>query len=98
MKLDFSDYPISGRGYATRPMAFLDIVPGKMLQAIIELSLIETGSRAARERWQKTQVRNLLTHAAQRSAFWRNRVGAKRADLSGLPVLTRTELKQQVET
>jgi phenylacetate-coenzyme A ligase PaaK-like adenylate-forming protein len=98
MKLDFSDYPISGRGYATRPMAFLDIVPGKMLQAIIELSLIETGSPAARERWQKAQLRNLLTHAAQRSAFWRNRVGAKRADLSGLPVLTRTELKQQVET
>jgi phenylacetate-CoA ligase len=99
MKFDFSKYPISGQGYSARPMAFLDIVPGKLLGGILELTLIETASRAARERWQKTQLRNLLAHAAQRSAFWRDRLGAKRADtkLSVLPILSRADVRQQVE-
>jgi phenylacetate-CoA ligase len=99
MKFDFFDYPISGQGYSKRPMAFLDIVPGKTLGGIIELALIETGSRVARERWQQAQLRNLLAHAAQRSAFWRNRLGPKGADseLGALPILARTELRQQVE-
>jgi hypothetical protein len=41
-----------------------------------------------------------LAHAAQRSAFWRNRLGPKPADseLGALPILTRIELRQQVET
>jgi phenylacetate-coenzyme A ligase PaaK-like adenylate-forming protein len=100
MKFDFSNYPIAGRGYAERPMAFLDIVPGKILGGIVELALIETGNRAARERWQKTQLRNLLTHASQRSSFWRNRLGPRPADsrLDAVAILTRTELRRQVET
>jgi phenylacetate-CoA ligase len=99
MKVDFSKYPISSRGYSERPMAFLDIGPSKVFGGIFELALIETGSRTARAQWQKTQLRNLLAHATQRSSFWRNRVGAKRSDskLSALPILTRTDVKQQVE-
>jgi phenylacetate-coenzyme A ligase PaaK-like adenylate-forming protein len=79
-------------------MAFLDIVPGKSLGAIVELAVIETGSAAARERWQRAQLRNLLTHATQRSSFWRGRIGAKQSDrkLGALPILTRTEVKEQV--
>jgi len=65
MKLNFSKYPISGEAYSKRPMAFLDIVPGKILGGILELALIETGNRAARERWQKAQLRNLLAHASK---------------------------------
>ncbi len=99
MKFDFSNYPVSGRGYAERPMAFLDIVPGKILGGIVELALIETGNRVARERWQRTQFRNLLNHASQRSAFWRHRLGPRRsqAGLGDLPILTRAEVRQQVE-
>src|SRR5271169_160285 len=99
MKFDFSNYPISGQGYSKRPMAFLDIVPGKILGGIVELALIETGDRVARERWQKAQLRNLLAHAIQRSAFWRNRLGPKDSDtkLGALPILTRTDVRQQVE-
>ncbi len=99
MKFDFSKYPISSQGYSKRPMAFLDIVPGKILGGIAELALIETGDRAAREQWQQVQLRNLLAHAAQRSAFWRNRLGSKLSDakLGALPILTRTDLKRQVE-
>ena len=100
MKFDFSDYPISGEAYSKRPMAFLDIVPGKVLGGIVELALIETGDRGARERWQKAQLRNLLAHASKRSAFWRNRLGSEPASsrLAALAILTRTELRQQVET
>src|SRR6516165_4585422 len=99
MKFNFSNYPIGGQGYSKRPMAFLDIVPGKLLGGIVELALIETGNRVARERWQRAQLRNLLAHAAQRSAFWRNRLGPKPADskLGALPILTRVELRRQVE-
>jgi phenylacetate-coenzyme A ligase PaaK-like adenylate-forming protein len=98
MKLDFSQYPVSGRGYSERPMAFLDIAPGKILGGIVELALIETGSSAARARWHKTQLRNLLAHASQRSSFWRGRIGAKQSGskLGALPVLTRAEVRQQV--
>ena len=98
MKFNFSEYPINGQGYAERPMAFLDIVPGKILGGIVELALIETGNRAARAQWQRTQLRNLLAHATQRSSFWRNRVGAKGSEskLGTLPILTRTDVKQQV--
>jgi len=99
MKLDFSKYPVRGRGYAEGPMTFLDIVPGKILGGIVELALIETGSRVARERWQKTQLRNLLAHASQRSSFWRNRLGTKQSEtkLAALPILTRADVRQQVE-
>jgi phenylacetate-coenzyme A ligase PaaK-like adenylate-forming protein len=99
MKFDFSKYPINSRAYSERPMAFLDIGPSKILGGIIELALIETGNRAARERWQKAQLRNLLTHASQRSSFWRNRIGTQRPDskLAALPILTRAELRQQIE-
>jgi phenylacetate-CoA ligase len=99
MKFDFSNCPLSARAYAERPMAFLDIVPGKILGGMVELALIETGSRVARERWQKAQLRNLLTHATQRSSFWRKRLAARAPDtkLSSLPILTRADLKHQVE-
>jgi len=96
MKFDFSKYRIYDRGYAERPMAFLDLVPAKLLAGIFELALIETGNRAARDQWQKTQLRNLLAHATQRSGFWRSRLGANRPDLEALSILTRMELRQQV--
>src|SRR3954469_12925374 len=99
MKFDFSKYPVSNRGYSEKPMTFLDIGAGKFFGGIFELILIETGSRHARAEWQKAQLRNLLTHATQRSGFWRGRVAGKRPDgkLGALPVLTRTDLRQQVE-
>ena len=54
----------------------------------------------ARENWQAAQLRNLLAHAAQRSSFWRQRIGPRKnyADvrLSSLPALTRADLRQQV--
>ena len=44
---------------------------------MIDLIMIETGKRKARENWQQAQLRNLLRHAHERSSFWRKRIGAK---------------------
>src|SRR5713226_9134046 len=98
MKFDFSAYPVSSQAYSERPMLFLDAGPSAALTAVLELSLIETGNRAGRERWQKAQLRNLLTRATQRSGFWRSRLGMRPVDgkLSTLPILTRMDVKQQV--
>ena len=78
----------------------LDIVPGQIVGGIVELALIETGNRGAHEQWQKDQLRNLLAHSGQRSAFWRNRLGPKPAEskFDALLILTRNELRQKVES
>ncbi len=80
-------------------MTILDPEPRAILSAITEIALIETGSRSALERWQQIQLRNLVNHATQRSAFWRARIGGRKAsdfDLAALPILTRQDLRTQV--
>jgi len=82
-------------------MSFIDEEPKTFLSAIIDVVAIETGNRAAREHWQLKQLQNLLEHAGQRSAFWRDRIGAKKIkgiSLSDLPVLARHDIVKQVET
>jgi hypothetical protein len=44
MKFDFSKYPVSRHGYSERPMAFLDIVPGKILGGLVQF-LAESSDR-----------------------------------------------------
>ena len=58
-------------------MSFIDEAPKTFLSAIIDVVAIETGNQAAREHWQRKQLQNLLEHAGQRSAFWRDQIGAK---------------------
>jgi phenylacetate-CoA ligase len=101
MLLDFSEMPLKNRAFSENPMSFVDEVPKNALSAIIELVAIETGNRAARDHWQHKQLQNLLQHAAQRSAFWRERIGTKKIkniNLSDLPILTRRDLVEQVKT
>lgn len=99
MKFDFSSFPLASRGYSDRPMMFLDTDSSSALTAMLELALIESGKRAAWERWQKAQLRNLLAHATQRSAFWRDRMQMRPPDskLSALPILTRSDVQRQVK-
>jgi phenylacetate-CoA ligase len=99
MRFDFSEHCLRHGGYSKSPMTFLDAVPKALLSAIMDIALIETGSRSAREHWQQVQLRNLLNHVTQRSAFWRSRVGRRNAsdvDLASLPILTRQDLRTQV--
>ncbi len=102
MKLDFSSLPLRDTGFSTRPTTILDAQPPKgALTAIVEMAMLETGPQPARDSWQKGQLRNLLRHASDRSGFWRARIGGQRhvdIPLQALPVLTRTELQQQVSS
>jgi phenylacetate-CoA ligase len=100
MRIDFSGTELVNSAFSVKPMTFCDSKAKNVLVAVLDLLAIETGSRAACEAWQHAQLRNLLSHSAQRSTFWRKRIGAKKPKyvaLQSLPVLSRKELIQQVE-
>ena len=98
MRLDFSDLPLKETAFSDKPMTFIDQGPKNFLGAVMDLVAIETGDRRAREHWQQKQIDNLLSHAARKSAFWRKRIGAnKAANLERLPILTRADVRTQVE-
>jgi phenylacetate-coenzyme A ligase PaaK-like adenylate-forming protein len=100
MQFDFSKLPLKNRAFSEKPMTFIDRGAKNFLAAMIDLIAIETGNRAACEYWQQKQLQNLLQHAVQRSAFWRERIGTKKirdVKLSDLPVLVRGEVVSQVE-
>jgi phenylacetate-CoA ligase len=99
LSFDFSGYRLRDSGYSEKPMTILDPEPRAMLSAITDIALIETGDQRAREHWQEMQLRNLVSHVSQRSAFWRARIGGRKAsdiDLVSLPMLTRQDLRTQV--
>lgn len=99
MRLDFSELPLTNRAFSEQPMTFIDQAPKNFLAEVIELVAVETGNRTAREFWQQKQLQNLLQHAAQRSAFWRKRIGTRKINvisLSHLPILTRGEVMKQM--
>ncbi|MGP8232423.1 MAG: phenylacetate--CoA ligase family protein [Methylovirgula sp.] len=100
MKLDFSALPLRPNALSQAPMRFCEPNYKNTLSSLMDLVLIETGPRTARENWQAAQLRNLLAHAIQRSPFWRQRLGAllepAKAPLASLPVLTRADVSRQV--
>lgn len=99
MRFDFSDMPIRNRAFSERPMTFCDSESKNFLSAILDIAAVETGNPTAREHWQAAQLRNLLTHAAERSTFWRQRIGARKLaglKLSSLPILERGAVVKQI--
>lgn len=101
MRLDFSSFPLKNRAFSDKPMTFIDKLPKEYLSAIIDVVAIESGKRAAREHWQQIQLQNLLMFAAQRSTFWRARIGTRRINgirLANLPVQSRNNVIRQVES
>ena len=99
MKLEFSTLPFRSRAFNEDPMKFVEPEPKSFLSAIIDLIMIETGKRKARENWQRAQLENLLKHANDRSLFWRKRVATRKLSaltLSDLPILTRNDVIHQV--
>ncbi len=102
MKIDFSQLPLANWAFSEKPMTFCETSHKNTLSSVIDLIAVETGNRKAREHWQAAQLRNLLFHASQRSAFWRQRIGTKRnvrdVKLASLPILTRADVRTQVES
>jgi len=99
MRFDFSDMLIKKRAFSEKPMTFCDPEPKNFLSAILDIAAIETGNPLAREYWQTTQLSNLIKHAAERSPFWRQRMGARKTSgvtLSSLPVLERGAVLEQI--
>jgi phenylacetate-CoA ligase len=100
MKIDFSTLPLAPHAFSETPMTFCSTDHKRILSSIMDILLIETGHRVARENWQAAQLRNLLTHAENRSAFWRKRIAPRKVHkdirLSALPPLSRSELREQV--
>lgn len=102
MKIDFSQLPFANRAFSEKPLTFCEPPHKEMLASLIELVALETADRKTRERWQAAQLRNLLFHVSQRSAFWRRRIPTKKnvrdVKLSSLPVLTRADVIAQVQS
>jgi phenylacetate-coenzyme A ligase PaaK-like adenylate-forming protein len=94
---DFSQLKLTNRAFSERPMQFIDTLAKQRLSDMIDLIAVETGNPQARAFWQQRQLRNLLEHAHQRSAFWRKRIGAnvRAVKLADLPVLTRADVSEQ---
>ncbi len=100
VKLDFSTLPFRDNAFSQRPTAVLDAAaPKGLLLSIMEIVLLETGSRVAREKWQRAQLRNLLQFVSERSPLWRGRIGSsKHSDMApaDLPVQSRRDVVEQV--
>jgi phenylacetate-coenzyme A ligase PaaK-like adenylate-forming protein len=100
MRFDFSDIRLKNKAFDAKSMAFLEPRTRDFFATVLELAALETGDRRAREHWQALQLRNLLAHATQRSAFWRSRIGARKANdvkLSSISILHRRDVAKQVE-
>lgn len=87
--------------FSKRPFSILDHSERDAFTSVMEILLLETGDRQAREEWQEQQLVALLSHAKKRSAFWRNRAGLVKPSLKNLkylPVLMRKDVLEQVNT
>ena len=100
MQFSFKDRPQNISGYGEQPFTFLEPDAHKIVGHIASIDLIENGDAAARARWQKKQLSNLINHAYVRSDFWRQRIpaGVSPQDaLQRLPILSRKDIAMQAQ-
>lgn len=101
MKMDFY-LEIQDDPYNKNFFSFLNPQHKQFLADILEFLIIEKASRKALENWQLAQLNNLFDYAKERSEFWRNRLPDHKItsyeDLKSIPLLTRENIKQQVES
>ncbi len=100
MQFSFKDRPQNINGYGEQPFTFLEPDAHQIVGHIASIDLIENGDSAARARWQKKQLSNLINHAYVRSDFWRQRIpaGISPQDvLPRLPILSRRDIAVQAQ-
>ncbi len=100
MPFSFKDRPQNISGYGEQPFAFLDPDAHQVVGHIASIDLIENGDKAARARWQKKQLSNLVNHAYIRSDFWRQRIPAGADPQNAqqkFPILSRKDIAVQVQ-
>lgn len=101
MKIDFSKIPIQDDCFnKENSVGFLDKKHHEFFSNVFEIILLESSSKSAREIWQLSQLNHLISHARNKSKFWRDRIPSQLnslSDLTQLPILERKDLKIQVE-
>ena len=75
--LTFSGIALKPEAYSGTPFQVLRI-DSQAFSLLMQIILLETGDRPARQNWQSAQIANLLQHAASRSQFWRERAAKDR--------------------
>ena len=101
MKIDFSKIPIQDDCFnKENNVGFLATEHKEFFHNIMEITLLESASKTAREKWQLNQLNHLIDHAKKNSEFWRQRIKKDQLDsledLKEIPILERKDLKQQV--
>ena len=98
--IDFSRFRLQTEAFSQQSFNIIKPEDKGIFSLLMEIILLETGSRIARENWQSAQLVNLFTHANARSKFWQERFKGKKIaqlKLSKLPPLTREDVRKQVE-
>ena len=101
MDFNFLNNSMKKTAYSKRPLSILDPAERDAFALIMEILLLETGSRHAWEQWQEQQLVALISHARKRSGFWKKRVNVAVPSLKRLkflPVLSRKDVTKQVST
>ena len=91
--------PVQDHAFSSEPLNILNPTNNADFSALSSIHLLENGSRSARERWQHSQLVNLIQHANHHSNFWNKRlsgINLNNPSLKDIPLFTRTELNQQV--
>ena len=96
--LNFSQIPLKPAAYSGASFQFLGMQESSAFSLLMQIILLETGDRAARNNWTAAHITSLLKHASSRSAYWRERLGSTGSadSLDGLPILSRRDLRSQV--
>ncbi len=101
MMLSFKNLPLRPDALSHQIFNILKSDDKGAFSLLMEMILLETGNKIARENWQAAQLVNLFNHAGIRSLFWRERFKGKKPSaikLGKLPILTRNDLRKQVQT
>ena len=101
MDFRFLSDRMKSSAFSSRPFSFLDTKERDAFALVMEILLLETGSRRSCETWQHNQLAALSGQARKRSKFWADRitkVPKNMNDLKNLPILTRKDLQKQVES
>lgn len=101
MDFRFLSDRMKSSAFSSRPFSFLDTKERDAFALVMEILLLETGSRRSCETWQDNQLAALSGQARKRSKFWADRITKipkNKKDLKNLPILTRKDLQQQVES
>lgn len=90
---------LNEKSFSNKPMTFIDAEAKNAISNILDILIVETGDRRARERWQEKQLENLASFVCLRSKFWKGRLGSERnafRRLKEIPVFSRKDLIRQV--